>query len=121
MTRVYICQYEGFAYIPTPRAEPIPAPRARPVPIPRKIMSKLRPTPPPRTKRTKPAPPPRTKNAKPVPPPRVRPPPKECEHGTTEEIDGSIFCIHYCGLEETDHQPYREESRGDKALRGLSF
>ena len=118
--------------VPAPRAKPIPAPRTRPVPIPRKITSKLRPTPPPRTRNVKPVPPPRTRNVKPVPPPRTRnvkpaspprtedvrpvppprtkdvkpvPPLKECEHGDTEEISGSIFCIH-CGL-EVDHAPYR--------------
>ena len=97
--------------VPAPRTKLIPAPRTRPVPIPRKIMSKLRPTPPPRKRKEKPVPPPRTRNVKPVPPRRTRnvrpvPPPKECEHGTTEEIDGIIFCI-LCGL-EIDHNPLRE-------------
>ena len=77
-------------------------------------MSKLRPTPPPRTRRAKPVPPPR--------PSRVRLSPKAmaCDHRTLEEINVVIFCIH-CGL-ETNHQPYREEdSRGDKVLRELTF
>ena len=108
--------------IPTPRVKPILVPRTRPVSIPRKILSKIRPTRPPRTRRARPVPPPRPSRAKPVPPPRpLRESLKErtCDHGTTEEIDGSIFCIH-CGL-KTDHQPYKEESRGDKVLRVLTF
>ena len=89
--------------------------------MPRKIQSKLRPTPPPRTR--KPIPPPRTQRAKPVPPPRplrVKLSPQEttCDHETLEEIDSVIFCIH-CGL-ETDHQPYWEDPR-DKEVRGLTF
>ena len=115
--------------IPVSITKPTSAPRTRPVPIPRKILSKLRPIPPPRTRKPsqkkKPIPPPRTRIAKPVPPSRpsrVRLSPKEttCDHGTLEEINGVIFCIH-CGL-ETDHQPYREEEyRRDKVLRGLTF
>ena len=84
-------------------------------------MSKLRPTPPPRKKKEKPVPPPRNRKEKSIPSPRERkgkpvppsrtkdvkpvPPPKECEHGSTEEIDGVTFCIH-CGL-EIDHNPLR--------------
>ena len=71
-------------------------------------LSKLKPTPPPRKRKEKLVPPQRTRNVKPVPMPRTRnvkpvPPPNECEHGTTEEIDGVTFCIH-CGL-EIDYNP----------------
>ena len=100
--------------VPAPRTKLIPAQRTRSVPIPRKIMSKLRPTPPPRKRKEKPVPPSRTRNVKPVPPPRtinvkpvlpprVHPSTRECDHGTTEEIDGVTFCIH-CGL-EIDYNP----------------
>ena len=93
--------------IPAPRTKPIPAQGTRPVPIPRKIMSKLRPIPPPRKRKEKPAPPPRKRKEKPVPPPRLQKPEwLTCDHGTTEEIDGIIFCIR-CGL-EIDHDPLRE-------------
>ena len=101
--------------------KPIPAPRTRPVPMPRKILSKLRPTPPPRKRKEKPVPPPRKRKGKPVPPPRFQKPGwLTCGHETTGEIDGSIFCIH-CGL-ETDHQPYRGKASGeDNVLRGLTL
>ena len=105
--------------VPAPSTKLVPAPRTRPVPIPRKSMSKLRPTPPPRKRKEKPVPPPRNRKERPIPPPEKGetcspaknkrcfpvPPPKECEHGTTEEIDGAIFCIR-CGL-ELDHNPLR--------------
>ena len=99
--------------IPVSIVKPIPAPRTKPVPIPRKVVSKLRPTPPPRTRRAKPVPPPRPSRAKPVPPPRpsrVRLFPKEttCDHGTLREIDGVVFCV-LCG-EETNRSPYRHVS-----------
>ena len=54
---------------PAPRTKLIPAQRTRPVPIPRRIMSKLRPTPPPKKRKEKPIPPPRARNVKPVSPP----------------------------------------------------
>ena len=118
--------------IPAPRTKPVTTPVVKPVPLPKTLKSLMRttppprtkpplisrkeirmmkPTPPPQTRRTKPVPPPRTRNVKPVPPPRTRnvkpvSPSKECEHGTTEDIDGIIFCIR-CGL-EIDHNPLRE-------------
>ena len=106
---------------PAPRTKPIPTQETRPVPIPRKIMSKLNPTPPPRRRREKPVPPPRKRKEKPAPPSRLQKPRwLTCDHGTAEETDGSIFCIH-CGL-EIDQQPYRkEESRDDRVLRGLTL
>ena len=108
--------------IPVSIVKPIPAPRTRPVPIPRKIMSKLKPTPPQRKRKEKPVPPPRTRNVKPVPSPgkeKPIPPPRlqkpewlTCDHGTTEEIDGVIFCIR-CWL-EIDHDPLRKELFRDR-------
>ena len=64
---------------PAPGTTPIPAQRIRPVPTTRKIMSKLRPTPPPRKREEKPVHPPRGEKEKPVPLTRKRPPhlPKE--------------------------------------------
>ena len=107
-----------------------PAQRTRPVPILRKIMSKLRPTPPPRKRKEKPVPPPRgekekpippprsqgpLQRVKPVPPPRIRPSTRECDHGTTEEIDGVTFCIH-CGLEIDYNSLQRRLLREDRVF-----
>ena len=105
--------------IPAPRVKPTPAPRTRPVPIPRKILGKLRPTPPPRTQRAKPVPSPRTQRVEPIPPPRPSTKEATCDHGTLEEIDGVTFCV-LCGL-ETDRSSYRWGSSYREVPRRFVF
>ena len=66
-----------------------------------------KPVPPPRTRKEKPVPPPRERKEKPIPPPRLQKPKwLTCDHGTTEEVDGVIFCIRY--ELEIDHDPLQE-------------